>query len=294
MRRSPRATCGVPAAHADCDETPPALTNFSFTPTSINTTLADQNVTCNMTVTDDLSGVTAATCTFVSPTFQQTRTCTATTPTSGTPTAGVFSCVIAFPRYSPAGTWTAQVTLGDAVGNSQTVFPQFMALPYQLAVTSDPDTLPPAVTNLGFTPTSVNVSAAGQNVTCNMTVTDLKSGVDVAICSFQAPNSDQTQGCAAITPTTGTRNSGVFSCTFQMPRYSDAGGWTAGAFLSDRVGNFGFGGSGTLTVTSSPEDIVAPSLTNFASRRCISPRTTWFPVWSSKSSTADSSPSGNV
>ena len=250
--------------HADCDETPPALTNFGFTPTSINTTLADQNVTCTMTVTDDLAGATSATCAFTAPTFQHTRSCTATTPSTGTPTSGTFSCVLTLPRYSPSGTWTAQVTLEDAVGNSQTFSPQLIPAPYQLIVTSDPDTAPPTVT-LGFTPTSVNVSAAGQNVTCNMTVLDAKSGVDVAICSFQAPASDQAQGCAAIAPTSGTRNSGVFSCSFTMPRYSDAGSWAAGVFLSDRVGNFGSGFSITpLTVTASPEDIVAPSLTNFA------------------------------
>ena len=254
------AVAGVPDAHADCDDTPPALTNFSFTPSSINTTLAAQNVTCNMTVTDDLAGVASATCTFVAPTFQHTRSCTATTPTAGT-----YSCVIAFPRYAPAGTWTAQVTLADAVGNSQTVLPQFMALPFALSVTSDPDLASPGLTSLVLNPTSVNVSAAAQIVTCTMTVTDAKSGVDVALCQVQAPSSDQAQGCAAAAPTSGTRNNGVFACMFTMPRYSDAGTWAAGAFLSDRVGNFALPATGaTLTVTASPEDIVAPSLTNFS------------------------------
>lgn len=258
--------CGMGAvvpALALCDTTAPNLTGFSFTPTSINTTSASQTVTCNMTVTDDLAGVSEATCTFQPPTFFPSRSCTATAPSSGTTTNGTYSCVITFPRYSAAGTWTAQVHLSDAVTNQKTVFPQFQGLPFQLSVTSDPDTIGPALTSLVFNPTSVNVSTVGQNVTCTMTVTDAKSGVDAATCFFQAPNSSQVQGCASNVPATGTRNSGTFQCTFTMPHFADAGNWTPGVFLSDLAGNFSNpAATGTLAVTSSPEDITPPSLTS--------------------------------
>ena len=255
---------GLAPVRAACDTTPPALTDFSFTPSSIDTTTAAQNVTCNMTVTDDLAGVTAATCTFLSPSFVQSRSCTATTPSSGTPTSGVFSCVISFPRYAAAGIWMAQVVLADGVTNSQAIFPQFQALPFQLTVTSDPDTIAPALTLFVRSPTSVNVSAADQSVACTMTVTDAKSGVDVATCIFQAPDTDQVQGCAANTPSTGTRNSGTFTCNVTIPRNSDAGTWTPGVFLTDLAGNFSTPvASGNVTVTSSPEDVTAPSLTSF-------------------------------
>jgi hypothetical protein len=97
-----------------------------------------------------------------------------------------------------------------------------------------------------------------------MTVTDAKSGVDVATCIFQAPDSDQVQGCATNTPSTGTRNSGTFACSVTIPRFSDAGTWTPAVFLTDLVGNFSTPVvSGSVTVTSSPEDITAPSLTSF-------------------------------
>jgi len=256
---------GVAPAGAACDTTPPSLTGFGFSPSSINTTSAAQNVACDMTVTDDLAGVTEATCTFVSPTFLQSRSCTATMPSSGTATNGTFSCTISFPHYSASGTWTAQVVLADGVGNSQTIFPQFQALPFALTVTSNPDSIPPAMTTFVRSPTSVNVSASDQNVTCTMTVTDALSGVDVATCLFLAPATDQVQGCSSNTPATGTRNSGTFSCTFAMPRYSDAGTWTPIVFLVDGVGNFSNPpATGNLTVTASPEDIVAPSLTDFS------------------------------
>jgi len=215
-------------------------------------------------VTDDLSGVAQATCTFLSPSFQQRQSCTAVLPSPGTVLDGTFSCSIVFPRYSETGTWTAQVTLDDAVGNSQTIFPQFLLLPFEITVTSDPDALPPALTTFLFT-TAVNVSAASQTVSCSMTVTDAKSGVNVAFCGFEAPHTDQAQGCAAGVPSSGTRNSGVFSCSYSMPRYADAGTWTPSVFLVDRVGNFSSPPvAGTLSVTASPEDVMAPALIDFS------------------------------
>src|SRR5262249_23144311 len=159
---------------------------------------------------------------------------------------------ITFPRYSAAGTWTAQVTLRDGVTNQKQILPQTQGLPFQLLVTSDPDVAPAALTAFAPSPASVNVSTTAQNVTCNMTVTDAKSGVDTALCFFDAPNSDQAQGCTAIAPSSGTRNSGVFSCTFSMPHFADAGTWTPTVLLVDVAGNFSApSASGNLTVTSS-------------------------------------------
>jgi hypothetical protein len=253
-----------PHALAQCDITPPSLSNFSFTPSSINTTTSSQTVSCSMTVADSPAGVAEAVCSFRSPSFFNTASCTATTPSSGTPQSGTFSCSITFPRYAESGVWNANVDLTDAVGNTQSLDPLLLGFPDSLTVTSDPDTTGPAMTAFSFSPTAVNVSTAAQNVTCNMTLTDAKAGVNTASCIFSAPNSSQGQGCVATAPSSGTRNSGTFSCTVQIPRYADAGVWTPGVFVTDLAGNFANPtATGTLTVTSSPEDIVAPSLTSF-------------------------------
>ncbi len=256
---------GFAPARAACDQAPPELTDFAFNPTSINTTAQPQVVVCTMSVTDDLTGVSRATCMFQSPSFQQVRSCTATHPASGGPSNGTFSCAITFPRYSEAGTWSALVTLEDGVGNSQTAFPQFLGFPFAVSVTSDPDTLPPAVNPFTFGPLAVNVSASGRTVTCTMTVTDAKSGVEFALCGFDAPDSDQSRGCAANTPSSGTVNNGTFTCSFSMPQYSDAGNWTASAFVRDFAGNFTSSASAqSLAVTANPEDIAGPALTGFS------------------------------
>ncbi|HJQ99896.1 MAG TPA: hypothetical protein VJ826_16390 [Candidatus Polarisedimenticolaceae bacterium] len=258
---------GTTIARADCDTTAPALTAFNFTPTSINTTSASQTVTCTMTLTDALSGVASATCSFTSPDLLHQQSCSAAAPTTGTPQNGTWSCLITFPRYAPSGTWTAGVLATDAVGNLTSVDPNDQGLPSLLTVTSDPDTVAPALTNFTLNPTAVTVSAAAQNVTCNMTLTDAKSGVAFASCQLSAPDSDQTVSCGSATPASGTRNNGVFSCVLSVPRYADAGTWTSEVVAADQVGNTPaapFAPAATLAVTSVPEDIVVPSLSSFA------------------------------
>jgi hypothetical protein len=251
---------------ADCDTTAPALTGFSFTPTAINTTAASQTVTCNMTLTDNLSGVTNPSCTFTSPDTNYRQSCSAAAPTSGTPLNGTWSCVITFPRYSQSGVWTATVTAADAVGNSGLgpIDPSTLGLPSMLTVTSSPDVIAPALGTFSLSTGAVNVSTTAQNVTCTMPLTDALSGVNFASCQLSAPDSDQIASCGAVAPSSGTRNAGTFSCALSIPHFADAGTWTSQIFAIDQVGNvLQATPATTLAVTSVPEDIVAPSLSSF-------------------------------
>jgi hypothetical protein len=218
-----------------------------------------------MTLTDDLAGVASATCSFTSADTIYRQSCTAAAPTSGTALNGTWSCVITFPRYSQSGTWTAGVIATDAVGNNAIDDP-VTGFPSTLTVTSTPDVVAPALTTFSLNPTAVTVSAAAQNVICNMTLTDALSGVAFASCQLSAPDSDQIASCGSAAPASGTRNGGVFSCVLSIPRYADAGTWTPQVFAVDQVGNAPttpFTPAATLAVTSVPEDIVVPSLSTF-------------------------------
>ena len=253
-------------SRAQCDNTPPSFTAFGFSPSSVNTTAASQNVTCTITVTDDISGVAQAGCSFQSPSFQHTVSCSSVAPASGNPLNGTYTCVVTLPRYAEAGVWQANLSATDVDGNDASLswflFP--VGFPTDLAVTSDPDTIPPVLTGLTLGTPSIDTSGSSQSVTCNMAVTDAKSGVSAATCAFTAPGSSQARGCSSNTPATGTRQSGTFSCAAIFPRYSDAGTWTTSVFLVDAAGNFGVSNpTNTLAVTSSPEDITGPSETGF-------------------------------
>jgi hypothetical protein len=259
------AAASLPS-RAQCDTTAPSFTAFGFAPSSVNTTSASQNVTCTITVTDDIAGVAQVGCSFQSPSFMHSVSCSSVTPSSGTPQNGTYSCVVSLPRYAETGVWRANLSATDAVGNDASLswflFPP--GFPTALTVTSDPDTIAPALTGFTLGTPSIDTSSSSQNVTCNMTVTDAKSGVSTASCAFSAPGSSQARGCSSNAPASGTRQSGTFSCAAAFPRYSDAGTWTTSVFLADGAGNFGTGTpTTTLAVTSVPEDITGPSETSF-------------------------------
>lgn len=128
------------------------------------------------------------------------------------------------------------------------------------------DTAGPVLTLLTLDKTSVNTTTAAQNVVCTMNVNDSPAGVASATCLVQYvdlvnPGVVQTQSCNSTTPSAGTPQNGTYTCTITMPRYSDAGTWTTLVLASDAVGNRSNGTPpATLTVTASPEDIIAPTV----------------------------------
>lgn len=84
----------------------PMLTGFTFSPKTLNG-IANSPLTfsLSMSVVDKgASGITSAVVTITGPTGI-TRTCTATTPTSGTSRNGTFDCSITLPAGSATGAW---------------------------------------------------------------------------------------------------------------------------------------------------------------------------------------------
>lgn len=251
---------------ADCDLAPPDLVDFEFTPTAGDTTAGSVDVTCSMTVSDLLSGVVSSECSFMSPTFIQSRSCVAESPSAGSPQNGTFECTVTIPQYADAGVWTASARLEDRVGNERSLFSFELAaagLPTELTIASVPDLLGPTVSLVSLAPDTINVDASDQTVTCAMTLTDALSGVDLATCQVQSPDVFQVAACTASAPSSGDRNDGVFSCDITIPRYSDSGDWTAQGSAIDRAGNTSPFFQGVLTVNSTNEDIVGPTLTDF-------------------------------
>lgn len=109
------------------DAAAPALTAFSRTPTSVNTTSAAQTITWTMTITDALSGFSSGILTLypggttsaVAP--GQTHVCSfgSAQRTSGDAYSGVYSVPCSMPRYSAVGTWQTFVSITDAIGNTK-------------------------------------------------------------------------------------------------------------------------------------------------------------------------------
>src|SRR5262252_9140753 len=84
------------------DVTPPTLTAFSFTPTTLNTSAGPVDVAVSWSATDDLSGVTYVRMDFLSPSGAQDRFAGVqfSPGTSVSVTADA-----SFPQFSEVGTW---------------------------------------------------------------------------------------------------------------------------------------------------------------------------------------------
>jgi len=131
------------------DLTRPTVTGVSFSPSVIDTSAGSQTVTVTISATDNLSGVTfgpdhpggtsfARGIQFVSPSGQQNRANGTLTLAAGTPLNGTWTGTVTFPRFSEAGTWTAQLNnIKDVVHNRFTLTSAQMAaagFPNQLVI----------------------------------------------------------------------------------------------------------------------------------------------------------------
>jgi hypothetical protein len=274
------------------DTTPPTLAGFSFTPNKVNVTSGAQTFTVTLQVTDDLSGVLSGyayvVVAFTSPSgaqYQQSDTYSLLP--GSTPLNATIQQDVTIPQFSESGTWTASVSMSDAVGN--VVYLNAAALaamffPTGLTVTSIPDTTPPTLTSLSITPSTVDVSSGPKSVTVALGLTDSQSGVGF-LCNqntcndtviFVGPTGDQLlfEYPYNVHLTSGTDNAGVWNVAINFPQNAAAGVWTLfGLQLSDNVGNFEFLGTQQLqnlgfptavNVTSTPSDSAPPVLTGLS------------------------------
>lgn len=103
------------------DITAPNLTQFSFTPATIDTSTAPQSVTITLRITDDVSGFEFGSFIFISPSGQQINSggYNFAHRISGNAFDGVYEITTTFPQFSEIGAWRVlQVFVRDAVGNS--------------------------------------------------------------------------------------------------------------------------------------------------------------------------------
>ena len=251
------------------DTTPPVLTNFTFSPTSVNTTFGSATITATAQATDNLSGVASLGPLFLSPSGIERFGCNMTL-ISGTDLNGTFQCIGTIDAYSEPGTWiVSYMYVEDNIGNEQiydTTQLQAMGFPTQLQVTSNPDTIPPVVTSFSFTPTVVNTTTGSATVTVTAQITDNLSGVESegAGVLFLSPSGEHYFGCN-MTLISGTNLNGTYQCTATAPAFSEAGTWTVSyVFAIDNVGNEQIYYSSQLQALGFPVQLVVDSGT-FAS-----------------------------
>ncbi len=271
---------------AQTDTMPPVLINVDISPNPVDVTGGPQTVTVTTNVTDDLSGTQQVFVTLQSPSTGQ-YLYGYSSLVSGSTLDGFWQANITIPQYSEAGDWTiASLQLTDNATNNQylsTSDLQNLGFQYSVTVISQQDITPPQLTNLSFSPSAVNTSAADQIITVTLGASDDLSGVDFT-CPFYcyytvyltSPSGKQWQGLVNyyVTNVSGTPLNGVWTGQITMPRYSEPGNWQVNfVSLRDSANNTSYlstanlqamGFPTTITVTSSPSDTSPPAVSSLA------------------------------
>ena len=274
---------GVRTVNAQVEDTAaPALTEFDFNPKTIDVSAGPQTMTVTVRITDDLSGFEFGNFIFLSPSGQQISSAgyNAQNRVSGNSLDGVYQASTAIPQFSEAGTWRViQVFLRDQVGNSAVLSQSDLisrGFPTELVVNGGPDLASPDLVEFSFNPTSIDVSAGAQNLILTLRVTDTLSGFEFGSFIFLSPSGNQiiSGGYNASSRVSGDSHDGVYQVSASVPQFSEAGTWRViQMFLRDSVGNSTVlsesdvssrGFPTQLQVLSDPQDITAPSLTQFS------------------------------
>ena len=269
------------AAHADEDVAAPELVEFSFAPTSVDTSSGSADVTFTVRVTDDLSGLQSGSIQIYSPSgSQQTiESFSAGDLFSGDALDGVYTLTLTIPRYSETGTWEVrEVFLIDMVGNHVRFDTSELAaatFPTGIAVAGDEDVAAPELVEFSFAPTSVDTSSGSADVTFTVRVTDDLSGLQSGSIQIYSPSGSQQtiESFSAGDLFSGDALDGVYTLTLTIPRYSETGTWEVReVFLIDMVGNHVRFDTSELAAATFPtgiavagdEDVAAPELVEFS------------------------------
>jgi len=251
------------------DITPPMLTSMSITPSVIDVSTGDRDVTFRFSVTDDLSGLNTAPppptsrwqslLSVYSPSFGQARyvNYSSLVPISGTRWNGVYETTIQIPQYSEEGEWEVRLTLYDSAGNRAIWSPSWgnwpTGFPSTFTVSSSPsDTKPPELKDMSFFPKVIDTSTGPQNVTVTLELEDHLSGLldefyvppyyfSWGGVYFVSPSGGQVVLASLIQSDNqiiaGDRFSGTWQTQALFPQFSEAGTWkVADAYGSGAVG----------------------------------------------------------
>jgi hypothetical protein len=235
------AAAGRPSTFAQTgagDTTGPALTSFTRSPASIDTSGANRTVDFDLDATDDLAGVDTANSKVIvhgpsgQPTFQ-----TSLQSVGGSS----YHATVTIPQYSAPGVWTIELLLLDNASN-QTIktTADLAAVPYPSTFTQTGagDTIAPTLTLFDRTPAQINTAEVDQVVDFTLSATDDLAGINAAASKVVAVDPvSQPGGEGALTLVGGTPQNGDYTAAITIPQGSATGTWKIQVELVDKVGN---------------------------------------------------------
>ena len=225
-----------------CDTSAPQLDELTIFPGSIDTSSGPEEITFTLELTDPVTGIDPATSEVAIAAPDGTARGSAPLElVAGTEHSGTFEGTVTVPQYAPEGAWTASLLLTDKAGNaeawsSQELVSAGFPASFDQAGPGDEDT--PELTAFSITPGSIDTSAAAQDLTFSLGVTDGLAGLDLANSHVEILSpAGEPRGEDALSLVSGTEHNGTFGATITVPRFSPQGAWTVNVVLADNAGN---------------------------------------------------------
>ena len=190
------------------DVTTPELVEVTLSVSEVDVSSGSGIITVTARATDDLSGISHLELAFESPSGEQEERMSASVPTTGTFSDGLYVDTMTLPRFSETGTWQLKwAYLNDNVGNGR--WYQFgelthlgLSASFEVA-TSQEDVTTPELIEVTLSVSELDVSSGSGIITVTARATDDLSGISHLELAFESPSGEQEERMSASVPTSG-------------------------------------------------------------------------------------------
>lgn len=232
----------VSATSSNPDTVAPVVSGFQQIYSSLDVTQTTQDITGNVIVDDDNSGVGSVVIKMISPSGLRFVTLYGEQVSS---IKNSYSFANPFPMFSEAGRWVAQVTVTDLAGNTRVYDPADLAgMGFDTSVTITDnivDTEPAIVESIGFSPLSnpdyvTDTLPGGAVITAKGMLLDSLSGIRDPMLIYNSQTSQQSTPYNTFV--VGTQNPDAeYDFLIATPPYPAQGDWLPELTIIDQIGN---------------------------------------------------------
>lgn len=219
------------------------ISDFSLTPSVIDTTSSSQAVTITIRGVSPYIPISFIAIHFRSHTGLQFRTVLIKSEhlIAGNSNDGVYRIEAIFPRYSKAGDWSIFQIVAFADRNYRTFYKEDLdarGFVTQLHIISlDEDITPPELREFSFTPVEIDTTNGSQTVTVTLRATDAKIGVRNVSVGFSRTGDDYLYPVFSMNRISGDEKDGVYRGSITFSPNGDSGLFNAHVFLADELFN---------------------------------------------------------
>ncbi|WP_243057794.1 fibronectin type III domain-containing protein [Nocardioides sp. SR21] len=262
----------------NADLNPPALVDYTFSPSTVDVSSGPQLVTISARITD-ATGTVPPHVTVTSDRSTQSVGTLDLVLTGGDARDGTYEATATILAGATAGAWTVTLDpLADTLGNRELSHHRHASSLTVLDLHPDPD--PPVLEDYTFTPTTVDVGAGSQQVDVTAHISDATGAVAPTV-YLDSDTTNQVVGPITLTRTSGDAKAGIYGASATVPVTAAAGTWAVVLSpLVDLLGNREPSEHthwARLTVRNEPVSVPDPPTAVTALRSDRSAQVSWTP-----------------